>query len=325
MVMLKCLKLSDHKHSGKVRPHEHTSYLPLLVILFIAGMSLTAFSANAATPYNGPEAGSISLTGSVPAEKPTIAATIDTPVDTQHFNKTPISVSGTCPKASIVQIYKNNIFAGSNACDETGKYSLDIDLLIGENSLIAKVYDALNQEGPDSPTIKIYYDALPAQTSALSFTNFNNAQLLLNTNAIFRGAFPNKEMKVPIDILGGTPPFAINIQWGDSTNKVISHDSNVSFDATHTYTRAGTYQISIQASDAKGNIAFLAVASIVNGQSDTATTSVATSESIQDKLLVLWPLYVGAVAVVISFFIGEKREKKLLSSRALIFPAKKTI
>lgn len=323
--MLKWFKLCEHKHSGKIQPHEHTSYLSLVIILLIVGVSLSAYTAYAATPYTGPEAGSVSLTGIMPAEAPTVAATIVSPQDLAHFSKTPVTVNGTCPKSSLVELFKNDIFAGSASCTIAGIYSLDIDLLIGENVLVAKVFDALNQEGPDSNTVKIYYDALPTQTSALSILNFNNAQLLLNTNSVFRGAFPEKEMSVPIDILGGTPPFAVNIQWGDSTNKVVSRDSNVSFDTAHTYTRSGTYQISIQASDAKGNIAFLTVASIVNGQPETSTASATTSESVQSKLLVLWPVYVSTVAVVISFFIGEKREKRLLSSRELLLPVKKSI
>lgn len=323
--MLKWFKLCEHKHSGKIRPHEHTSYLSLGVILFIVGLSLTAFTTYAATPYNGPEAGSVSLTGIMPSKAPTVAATIDSPTNSAHFSKTPITISGTCPDSSLVELFKNDIFAGSAACTVAGIYSLDIDLLVGQNILVAKVFDALNQEGPDSSQVTIYYDALTAQTTALSSLNFNGAQLLLNTNSVFRGAFPDKEMTVPLDVLGGTPPFAINIQWGDSTNKVVSRDSNISFDTAHTYTRAGTYQISIQASDANGNIAFLTVASIVNGQSEATTASTTTSESIQSKLLVLWPLYVSAVAVVVSFFIGEKREKRLLSSRELLFPTKKSI
>jgi len=323
--MLKWLKLCEHKHSGKIRPHEHTSYLSLVIVLLIVGISLSAFTVYAATPYAGPESGSIGLTGIMPAEAPIVAATITSPTNLEHFSKTPVTINGTCPDSSLVELFKNDIFAGSAACTVADTYSLDVDLLIGENTLMAKVFDALNQEGPDSSAITVYYDALPAQTSALSLQNFSNAQLLLNTNAVFRGTFPDKEMNVPIDILGGTPPFAVNIQWGDSTNKVVSRNDNISFDAAHTYTRAGTYQISIQASDSSGNIAFLTVASIVNGQSGAVTTSTTTSESIQNKLLVLWPLYVSAVAVVVSFFIGERREKRLLSSRELLFPTKKTI
>lgn len=315
-LMFKWFKLSHHKHSGKLKSHEYTSYLSLGVLLLIVGLALIAYTANAATPYDGPESGSIGLTGTMPADPPTVAATIDTPKDGKRFAETPVTISGTCPDNTLVEIFKNDIFAGSMPCVDK-KYSLDIDLLIGKNEIIARVYDALNQPGPDSNAIIIYYDALPAQTDPLSPISFSGEQLLLNTDAAFRGVFPDQELKIPIDIIGGIPPYAVNIQWGDSNNKVVSRNDNNTFKVGHTYLKAGTYQISIQASDAEGRVAFLTVASIVNGQPNIATNTSNISDA-TNKLLVLWPLYAGAVAVVISFFIGEWREKRMLAKHGLL-------
>jgi hypothetical protein len=148
------LKLIHHKHSGKLRPHEHTSYLPLGALLLVVGLLLGVYTSYAASP--GPQAGSIGLTGVVPGNPPTAAPTIDTPKDGTHFSTTPVTVSGTCPKNTLVEVFKNNIFAGSIPCTDAGKYSLDIDLLIGANVLFARVYDDLNQAGPDSnkPTVR---------------------------------------------------------------------------------------------------------------------------------------------------------------------------
>jgi hypothetical protein len=323
--MLKWLKISQHHHSGKIRPHEHTSYLPLGLLLLAVGVILSAYTTYAATPYDGPEHGAIGLTGVMPAKPPTIAATIDNPLNGARFSSTPITISGTCPDNTLVELFKNDIFAGSAICDEAKTYSLDIDLLIGQNTLHAKVYDALNQPGPDSTAITVYYDALPAQTSPLAFNDFSRSQILINTSSIFRGVFPGQELNVPIQILGGMPPFAVNVTWGDSNNDVFSRNDNVSFGATHVYSAAGTYQINIQVSDSSGNVAFLSVAVIVNGQPITGTSSTISTKTLQERLLVLWPLYVSSVAVVISFFIGEQREKKLLSSRGLLLPARRTL
>lgn len=320
--MLKWLKLSQHHHSCKIRPHEHTSYVPLMFLLFIVGVVLSAYTANAATPYDGPESGSIGLSGTMPAEAPSTAATIDTPTNGARFSSTPINVNGTCPSDTLVELFKNDIFAGSAICTAANTYSLDIDLLIGQNDLTAKVYDALNQPGPDSAVTTVYYDALPAQTSPLSLSDFSKAQILINTTSAFRGVFPKQDLNVPIQILGGVPPFAVNVTWGDSNNDVVSRNDNVSFGATHAYTAAGTYQISIQVSDSAGNVAFLTIAAIVNGLPLSETSSATTSQTIQERLLLLWPLYAALVAIVISFFIGEKREKQLLRSRGLLLPSR---
>ena len=313
--MLKWLKLSHHHHSGVLRPHEHTSYLPLGLILLAVGFILLAYTASAASPP--PEGGSIGLSGTMPAKPPTVAATIQQPTNGQRFSSTPITVVGTCPADTLVEIFKNDIFAGSTTCSPGGSYTLEIDLLIGQNTLVARVYDALNQAGPDSNTVTVFYDALPAQASALTPLDFGGDQLLLNTDAVFRGVFPEKEMSIPIDILGGTPPYAINVQWGDSTNKVIPRNDNLTFRANHIYKKPGTYQVSIQATDAGGRVAFLTVASIVNGQPDIVNSTTASAAT-TNKLLVLWPLYAGAFAVVVSFWLGERREKQILMKRGMI-------
>jgi hypothetical protein len=254
----------------------------------------------------------------MPGKPPTTAATISTPKDGQHFSQTPISVSGTCPKDTLVELYKNDIFAGSGVCGDNGTYSFDIDLLIGQNTLVARVYDALNQQGPESNKVVVYYDALPAQGAAMTSLNFGGDQLLINTDAIFRGSFPDKEMSVPIDILGGRAPYAINIQWGDSTNKVVSRPDNATFRTAHTYKKAGTYQLAIQATDADGRVAFLTVASIVNGQPDPETVAAANTKTTINGLLLLWPLYAATFAVVVSFWLGEWREKRLLIKHGVI-------
>lgn len=319
--MKKWLKLSHHKHSLKIRPHEHTSYVPLGFMLLIVGFALTSFSTSvySATPYDGPEAGSVGLTGVVPGKPPTTAATIDKPTNGQRFSVTPITVSGSCPKNTLVEIFKNDIFAGSTVCSDNGKYTLEIDLLIGQNILVAKVYDALNQSGPDSNTVTVFYDALPTQSDSLSPFNFGGNQLLLNTDAVFRGVFPKQTMTVPLDILGGTPPYAVNVEWGDATNKVVPRNDNATFNVTHEYQKSGTFQVQFQATDAGGRVAFLTVAAIVNGQPDPAIATAPVASI--NQLLVLWPLYTAAIAVTISFWLGEQREKQVLKKRGQLIPS----
>ena len=319
--MLTWLKLSHHHHSGRLRPHEHTSYIPLGVLLLVVGLSLIAYTAAASSP--GPQAGSIGLTGIVPGNAPTVAASITSPINQQRFSTSPINVTGTCPVGTLVEIFKNDIFAGSTECTEAGSFSIDVDLLFGENTIIARVYDALNQPGPDSAPVVGFYDILPAQSGLVTPLNFDGSQLLLNTDAVFRGTFPGQELFVPIDVLGGTPPYAINVQWGDTNNKVVPRNSNETFKVGHTYNKPGTYQISIQATDANGRVAFITVASIVNGQPGTEVSgSTSNPSGTTNQLLVLWPLYTSAIGIVASFWLGERREKQILRKRGLLLPTK---
>ena len=308
------LKISHPQHSGRLRPHEHTSYLPLAALVILVGVIMAIYSApafSAASP--GPESGSVGLSGTVPKAPPKIAATIDSPNKQQHFNTSPVTVSGTCPEKTLVEIYKNDIFAGSTPCDDNGTYTLQIDMLFGQNILIARVYDVLNQAGPDSNSVTIFYDALPSQSAPLSLFNFGDKQLLLNTDAVYRGVFPDQMLNVPISIIGGLSPYAINVEWGDATNKVIPRGDNLAFNASHVFKKPGTYKINLQATDSHGSVAFLSVAAIVNGQPSPIINS-NTSKTHLNKFLVLWPMYASATTVVFSFWLGERREKRVLRS-----------
>jgi hypothetical protein len=246
----------------------------------------------------------------MPGPPPSSPAVITSPRNGQRFTTTPVVISGTCPKGTLVEIFKNDIFAGSTGCDDKGAFSLEIDLLIGQNILIARVYDTLNQAGPDSAPVTVFYDALPPQGDPLFPIGFGGDQMLLSTDAVFRGAWPGKQMAVPITIIGGIPPYAVNVQWGDSTNSLISRNDTIPFRAEHAYKKPGTFQITIQATDSQKRVAFLTVAAIVNGQ-PTGVASTTESEG-PKQVLLLWPFFVCAVAIVIAFWLGERREKHIL-------------
>lgn len=314
------LKLSHHEHTGKLKPHHHTSYLPLALLLVLTGIFLSMFSGIAfAADHPGPEAGSVGLTGTMPGKPPTVGAKITSPNNGNNFSETPVTVEGTCPKGTLVEIYKNNIFAGSTPCRDDETFSIKIDLLIGQNQLIARVYDALNQAGPDSNKVTVTYDALPPQAGPITSLDFGaDKQLLLNTDAVYRGVFPGQNLTIPIEVLGGVPPYAVNVQWGDTANNIISRNNNNPFKSNHTYDKPGTYQITLQASDSEGRVAFLTVAAIVNGQPVTpATTATTDNNGLIAELLVLWPLFTAAATAVTSFWLGEWREKRLIIKHGL--------
>jgi hypothetical protein len=317
------LKISHHQYSGKLRPHEHTSYIPLAALVIIVGTLLAVFSfssfVGASTPYTGPEAGSIGLTGTMPAAPPKVAATITKPVNGQHFTTTPITVSGSCPTGTLVEIYKNDIFAGSTPCESNGTYSLQIDLLFGQNNLKAQVYDVLNQAGPESNTVSVFYDVSFPVAAPTSFFNFSGAQLILSTDAAFRGSFPNQALNVPITVIGGTAPFAINVQWGDGTNDIVSRSDNNTFNMSHVYKKPGTYKIVIQGTDSKKLVAYLSVAAIINGKPGLITST--ESKPPTNKLFILWPILAVAASLVFSFWMGEQREKKILGAGVKATPA----
>jgi hypothetical protein len=271
-------------------------------LLAAAAFILLPAAARAATSQSG----STGVSGTVAAPPPTKAATIDVPRSGQSFSSLPITVSGLCPANLLVEIYKNNVFAGSTPCSR-GSYSLQIDLFDGRNDLVARVYDDLNQAGPDSNTVTVNYSsAIPVGGPRISLT----------TQFAKRGADPGSILSWPITLSGGTGPYAISVDWGDKTNPdLISQGSPGNFNIQHTYSISGVYKVTVKATDSGGNSAFLQLVAIANGpikQSGAASGS--NTLTVQTKVLI-WPLIVLFVLMIASYWLGQRHQIEAIRNR----------
>ncbi len=131
-------------------PTPSSKVVAVLFVLLVFGVSNTVFAA--APPAPNPQSGAVGVQGQIGGAPPSQAPTISVPTNGQRFSNTPITVSGICTKGLLVEIFNNGVFAGSVFCNN-GSFSLQIDLFDGQNDLIARVYDALNQASPDSTTV----------------------------------------------------------------------------------------------------------------------------------------------------------------------------
>lgn len=320
-------KILEHKHTGKLKPHRHTSYAGLFFMLMICGLALLTITQASFGAHPGPAIGTVGLKGVVPGKVPTTAAVITSPRSGTRYTTLPVAVSGTCPLNTIVEIFKNGVFAGSDYCKDDQTFAIQVDLLLGSNDIVAKVFDALDQAGPDSNTITLYYDASPtAPLFVLSSPNAlpdNYQQFILRTNAVYRGSFAGDKVKVVIDVIGGIAPYALIIDWGDGKTDLISRPNNESFTAEHTFGKPGVYQAIIKGTDSKNKTAYLQTTIIVNGQSDVASGTAPTSSSptSSKSLLLAWPMWILLFLVFLSFWLGERHEKTVLRRRGQLVSA----
>ncbi|MBX4188604.1 PKD domain-containing protein [Candidatus Saccharibacteria bacterium] len=285
---------------GRINRAKRTGIVFLAGLGILLGMGATAMAVTQ-------QAGSTGVAGTVPGPAPTQAATIDIPRNGQSFNTLPITVSGFCPANTLVEIYKNNVFAGSAQCQGTS-YSLQIDLFDGRNDLVAKVYDNLNQQGPDSNTVTVNF------ASAIST---GSPRITLTTQYAKRGADPGTILDWPITLSGGTGPYAFSIDWGDkSAPDLISQASPGNLTLHHTYAQSGVYKVTVKATDSKGESAFLQLVAIANGPIQQAGTnnknSIITSQ--QTKVLI-WPIIVLFVLLISSFFLGRRHQLEAIKNR----------
>lgn len=282
-----------------------------LVGLFIGLAIVVLFSAgtlHAQSP--SPQDGAIGVQGTLSSPPPSQAATISVPTNGQGFNSLPVAVSGLCPNDLLVKVFKNNVFAGSVMC-EGGSYSLVIDLFNGQNELVARVFDALDQAGPDSNIVNVIFTDTRQGTSS---------RVSLTSNFAKRGANPGQTLTWPIILSGGEGPYAVSVDWGDGkTPDLISQQFPGTFDIKHVYDSPGVYNIIIKATDKNGGVAFLQLVGVANGALSQDNGGEGDSDgagSTAPQVRILWqPAAILIPLIISTFWLGKKYELKMLKKR----------
>lgn len=255
--------------------------------------------------------GSVGLEGKISAPPPTQAATISLPRDGQVFTTLPITVSGICPKDLLVKLFKNNVFAGSQICT-SGSFSISIDLFTGTDELIARVYDALDQAGPDSNKVTVSFNDSRQGTGA---------RITLTSNYAKRGANPGESLSWPIILSGGIVPYAISIDWGDGKALDLkSQQSPGTFNIEHAYDSPGIYNVIIKATDKNGESAFLQLVAIANGALTQDSTSGGQKKddatTTTPKTRIVWqPAAISIPLILTTFWLGKRYELRMLRKK----------
>ncbi len=248
--------------------------------------------------------GSIGVEGKIPSPPPSVGATISLPRDGQAYSSLPVTVSGLCPAGLLLKLFKNNVFAGSQQCNN-GSFSLQVDLFTGTNVLVARVYDALDQPGPDSNNVTVSFNDNKQGASS---------RVTITSNYAKRGANPGESLTWPIILSGGSGPYAVSIDWGDGkVPDLKSLESPGPFDIQHAFDTPGVYNVVVKVTDKNGISAFLQIVAIANGalsQDNSVSGGSNTSGTAGDtktKTKVIWqPAALSVPLVVATFWLGKK-------------------
>jgi hypothetical protein len=274
-----------------------TRYLVVLAsILTLMGVALPAHT------FAAEENGSIGLEGRINSAPPTQAATISFPRDGATVTDLPVTVSGICPKGLLVKLFKNNVFAGSQQC-VSGSFSIQIDLFTGRNELVARVYDDLDQSGPDSNTVAVTFPV-----AGFSF----GTRISLTSSFAKKGANPSQKLIWPVTLTGGNGPYAVTVDWGDGKKTdVMSLQFAGTFNIEHTYDTPGIYNVVVRAADKDGNLAFLQLVGVANGPLTQSNAQADQNNDAATKttIKVLWqPALVSIPLLFATFWLGKRYE-----------------
>lgn len=242
--------------------------IPGIVGAIIVALSLLVQPARAITqiPTPSPEAGSFGLAASKTQAAPTQGATISTPGNGAGFTNSPITVAGICPNNLLVQLYDNGVMVGSSLCNG-GSFSMQISLFAGSNELTVTVFDDLEQAGPTSAPVTVTY-------SDTHFSAFGS--LVTLTSSYGRRSAPaGTALTWPLQLSGGSGPYAFSIDWGDNSKPQLKSQAFTGVVAIdHPYQKAGIYTVSVTATDTNGVSAFLQVIAVSSGKVDGTTAGV---------------------------------------------------
>lgn len=279
----------------------------LLALLFVA----VPVSALTPLPTPEPKPGSYGLEATKKQPPPTQAATITTPGNGASFSESPITVNGICQTGLLVQIYNNGVMVGAVMC-ENGSFSIQVSLFAGTNELSAIVYDDLNQAGPASAVVTVNY-------TDTSFTAFG--ELITLTSVYGRRSAPAGDILTwPLQLSGGTGPYAFSIDWGDGTPAELKSAAVAgNLDISHSYKRAGIYRVNIRVTDANGVSAFLQLVAVASGQpEETPATTGDGDTSAQPARLVHWiPALVCMILLLPTYWLGRRSMLVTLRNKML--------
>lgn len=288
------------KHINKLKL---TFALSLLIACTVSTITATKVMA---APTDPQQSSSVGIDGTVRGDPPKTAATITFPTNGQSVNTLPVRVSGLCTGNLLVKIFKNGVFAGSAQCTN-GSYSVQVDLFNGVNELVARVYDALDQQGPDSNVVTVTFTQTGFNTSA--------PRVALTSNYARRGANPGDTLSWPIVLSGGTGPYAVSVSWGDGETELISRTFPGEFTITHKYKSPGVYPILIKVTDGDSNSAYLQLVGVGNGALAQDNQGNIDNAVIQTRVI-WWPLVVALVFIVVSFWLGGRFKLEQLRRQA---------
>lgn len=279
----------------------------ILVGICLLTLSVCVFAGPAraldAIPMPDPKPGSYGLEATKKQAPPTQGATITTPGG-GSTSTSPVTVSGICPTGLLVQVYNNGVMVGAVMC-AGGSFSLQVSLFAGTNELSAIVYDDLGQAGPVSNIVSLTYNAT-------NFTAFGS--LVTLTSSYGRRSAPAGDVLTwPLQLTGGSGPYAFSIDWGDGSKPELKSQALAGVvNIAHTYKKAGIYTVNITVTDVNGVSAFLQLVAVSSGQVDGSQQQQAKDQprvQTVEKPTIMWvPTALGLALLLPSYWLGRRSQ-----------------
>jgi hypothetical protein len=251
----------------------------------------------------------------VPYDTPSQAATFDTSLSGLSSPSRSIRLFGTCQPvypSSIVAVYRGTDMAGSTTCSAGGSYELQVILVNGSNTFMARTYNQNGAHGPDSNTVTVSF--VPP-TEPIKSTDNAPSPIEKDTTLSISSDTPfqiiseaKKTIAVTISVDGGLNPYTIELNWGDGVVETRQVEGAGTYTFTHEYSKPASYKAKASVTDVLGvrrEQEFAVVSSGAQSQEaskPTAQTSITTKA--KRSYVMLWWVLLGVLLLVCGIEIG---------------------
>lgn len=159
-------------------------------------------------------------------------------------------------------------------------------------------------------------DEVPASTQQTS----SGGAFLISTNYHYQVAQVGQSAQITVVINGGISPYALTINWGDGNTSTLLRASDDSSTITHTYkwfdAPIRSYSVKIQATDSTGHVSSSQQMTVIRNPNYVNPASTVGHYSgllgliiaIRAWLWLLWPAYIIIILMLISFWLGERKQ-----------------
>lgn len=293
----------------------------------------------------GVNAASYIVTATVPAPPLTEPAIIKSPLNNQSITNQVVTVTGSCPNNSYVEIAVNTVQAAVVMCNNN-VFTSDINLNNGPNELSAQDYNLTNLAGPSSSPITVFYNppVQPAQPPAkpklittvptvhtqvrttTPSSNKNNAFNLGIANYRYQVYVLNQPVKFELAINGGQPPYGVTVVWGDGALSTLVIIKKEAFTISHSYNlpaKNSHYLINVDAIDSQGLQTKAQIEIVLAPNQQPPALANTNPPNFINRILtdirswqtIIWPFYITVSVAAASYWIGEQVELHKLKSR----------
>lgn len=329
----------------KILLHPVSVFFLMCASVFVIGLTYKAL------------ADSYVVTGKVPAPPLTQGAQITQPSDGATYSFSQVGLTGTCEYKSYINLYRNGLFVGVAYCLPDSSFGFVVELLEGANTFLAQAYNITDDIGPVTPTVTLTYNrpippppSLPATSGSGTSTGQSSVgssapggavvPLLLSSDFKYKTFVSGYEYSWEINVAGGTPPYKVDVDWGDSQKTSYNDVNGPTIGISHRYKKPGYYPVKVTVTDKSGQKRFIQLAALIrkNGSPDIIQKEgLATGSTTKDGSGGLGGLFdltasltnakewlwlaapsVGLVSLMaVSFWLGERQELAQLVAKSM--------